>query len=313
MLAFQWRPVSTALFVFSFLLCLSLCPTAVAEPEPAPQMGGNAASISGSVVDPSGSVVVGATVTIKNPVSAYERTATTDSQGRFNFTNVPYNPYHMTVTATGFAIYTQDVDARSSVPMNLTVNLDVNASTTTVNVEAQGGDLIENDSTFHTDIDKSLLETMPLEGQSSGLSAAVTEGTPGVAADSNGQLHGLGDHAENSISMDGQPMTDQISKVFSNQLPLDAVQSMEVISGAPPGRVWRQDERGDQRNHAIGTGTDDAAWRGDGLVRSIWDFDAGIQRGVRRQELGKFYLREWAPERTVSGSAGIFRDARQGQ
>ena len=58
--------------------------------------------------------------------------------------------------------------------------------------------------------------------------------TPGVAADSNGLFHGLGDHAENSFSVDGQPITDQQSKVFSNQLPVDAVESIEVIDGAPP-------------------------------------------------------------------------------
>ena len=39
---------------------------------------------------------------------------------------------------------------------------------------------------------------------------------------------------ENSFSVDGQPITDQQSKVFSNQIPVDAVQSMEVIEGAPP-------------------------------------------------------------------------------
>jgi hypothetical protein len=44
----------------------------------------------------------------------------------------------------------------------------------------------------------------------------------------------MGDHAQNSFSVDGQPITDQQSKVFSNQIPLDAVQSMEVIGGAPP-------------------------------------------------------------------------------
>jgi outer membrane cobalamin receptor len=62
----------------------------------------------------------------------------------------------------------------------------------------------------------------------------VTLTTPGISADSNGLFHGLADHAENSFSLDGQPITDQQSKVFSNQIPLDAVQSMEVISGAPP-------------------------------------------------------------------------------
>jgi hypothetical protein len=58
--------------------------------------------------------------------------------------------------------------------------------------------------------------------------------SPGIAADSNGLFHGMGDHAENSFSVDGQPITDQQSKVFSNQIPLDSVASLEVISGAPP-------------------------------------------------------------------------------
>ena len=66
------------------------------------------------------------------------------------------------------------------------------------------------------------------------LSSLVTLATPGIAADSNGLFHGLGDHAENSFSVDGQPITDQQSKVFSNQIPLDSIQSLEVISGAPP-------------------------------------------------------------------------------
>ena len=35
-------------------------------------------------------------------------------------------------------------------------------------------------------------------------------------------------------SVDGQPVTDQQSKIFSNQIPLDSIQSLEVISGAPP-------------------------------------------------------------------------------
>jgi hypothetical protein len=79
-----------------------------------------------------------------------------------------------------------------------------------------------------------LFDKLPLESASSSLSSLVTLSTPGIAADSNGLFHGLGDHAENSFSVDGQPITDQQSKVFSNQIPLDSIQSMEVISGAPP-------------------------------------------------------------------------------
>ena len=47
-------------------------------------------------------------------------------------------------------------------------------------------------------------------------------------------FHGLGDHASNSFSVDGQAITDQTSKTFSNQIPSNSIQSMEVISGAPP-------------------------------------------------------------------------------
>jgi len=94
--------------------------------------------------------------------------------------------------------------------------------------------MVENDPTFHSDIDRELFDKVPLGSGSSSLSSLVTLSTPGIAADSNGLFHGLGDHAENSFSLDGQAITDQQSKVFSNQIPLDSIQSMEVISGAPP-------------------------------------------------------------------------------
>jgi hypothetical protein len=197
------------------------------------QATGTSGSISGTVTDPTGAVVPGATVEIHNPVSHFDTSTTTDNSGNFSFVNVPFNPYHMSVTATGFANQAKDVDVRSVVPVNVKFTLQVSSSTTTVTVEA-GGDLVENDSTFHIDVDHNQIAEVPLESQSSALTAVVTNTTPGIAADSNGQLHGLGDHAENSISLDGQQMTDQMSKVFSNQVPVDALQSMEVISGAPP-------------------------------------------------------------------------------
>ncbi|MGC2477388.1 MAG: TonB-dependent receptor, partial [Candidatus Sulfotelmatobacter sp.] len=198
------------------------------------QSVGNFGSINGTVLDPTGAVVPKATVTIQNPVSGYNRSVTTDNAGKFEFTNVPFNPYHLTVTAAGFSSFVQDVEPRSSVPVTVSVKLQVGGSTTAVTVEANGGDLIENDPTFHTDVDRNLFDKLPLESQSSSVSSLVTLSTPGISADSNGLFHGLGDHAENSFSVDGQPITDQQSKVFSNQIPMDAIQSLEVISGAPP-------------------------------------------------------------------------------
>jgi len=209
-------------------LALSLAATAGA------QSAGNSGSIDGTVTDPTGAVVSKARVEIRNPVSGFDRSAMTDSSGKFQFTNIPFNPYHLTVTAPGFATYVQDVEPRSSVPVSVAIKMQVAGSSEQVTVEAEGGDLIENDPTFHTDVDKNLFDKLPLESQSSSVSSLVTLATPGISADSNGLFHGLGDHAENSFSVDGQPITDQQSKVFSNQIPLDAIQSMEVISGAPP-------------------------------------------------------------------------------
>lgn len=201
---------------------------------PAKAQLGNAGSIEGVVKDPSGSAVPGAKVEITYVISGLDRVTTTDADGGFKFTNVPFNTYHAVVTATGFAPYRQDVDVRSAVPVKAEFTLKISTEVTQVTVTEKGADLIETESTFHTDVDKDLFEKLPLEGTSSPFTSLVTLTSPGVAADSNGLMHGLGDHAENSVSLDGQPQTDQFSKVFSNQIPPDSIQSMEVISGAPP-------------------------------------------------------------------------------
>src|SRR5216683_2060327 len=195
---------------------------------------GNSGSVVGVVKDESGGVVAGAKVEVANPVSGFKRELVTDSDGNFRLTNVPFNPYHMNVIMAGFEQYSQDLDVRSTVPTTLQITLKVGESATSITVEAGGGDLLETESTFHTDVDQKIIDRLPLESASSSLTSLVTLVSPGVAADSNGNMHGLGDHAQNSFSVDGQPITDQTSKVFSNQLPSDSIQSLEVISGAPP-------------------------------------------------------------------------------
>jgi hypothetical protein len=199
-----------------------------------PGQAQSSGSIEGVVKDPSGAAIVGAVVEVSYPVSGFHRETATGSAGEFRFTNMPFNPYHLTVTVAGFEAYTQDVDVRSSVPTTVQINLKIGTAITSITVEANGADLIENEPTFHTDVDRSLFEKLPLESQSSSVSSLVTLASPGVVADSNGLFHGLGDHAENSFSVDGQPITDQQSKVFSNQIPAESIQSMEVISGGPP-------------------------------------------------------------------------------
>jgi hypothetical protein len=191
-----------------------------------------AGKIAGVVTDASGAVIPGATVTIENPVSGLLRTAKTDASGQYQFTNLPMNSYHLVARATGFTAFTTDVVVRSNVSISPDIKLQVGGASTTVTVSAD--DLVENDTSLHSDIDRNLIEKLPLESSSSSVSSLVTLSTPGVAADSNGLFHGLGDHASNSFSVDGQPITDQQSKVFSNQIPSNSIQSIQVIAGAPP-------------------------------------------------------------------------------
>jgi hypothetical protein len=220
------RLSTCVILVLGLFLCLAAGPTKA-------QLG-NSGSIEGVVKDPSGGVVANAIVELTNVVSGYTRQTNTGGDGSFRFTNVPFNPYHLVVTAAGFAPYTQDVDVRSTVPTNLLISVKIGSAATSVTVEANGGDLVEKDPSFHTDVDTALTDRLPLESQSSSVSSLVTLATPGVVADSNGLFHGLGDHAENSFNVDGQPITDQQSKVFSNQIPLDSIQSLEAVSGGPP-------------------------------------------------------------------------------
>lgn len=194
---------------------------------------GNAGTIQGTVTDPSGAVIPGATVHLKNAASRFDRTATTDTQGQFSFTNVPYNLYSVEVTANGFSSVTQTTTVDSAAGAALKLVLQIAGASQTVTVSSNGP-MVQDTSTFQTNVDIDTISKIPLESVSSGLSALVTQTTPGVTADSNGLFHGLGDHASNSFSIDGEPITDQQSKVFSNELSTNAVQSIQVIEGAPP-------------------------------------------------------------------------------
>ena len=195
--------------------------------------GGNAGAIRGTVADPTGAVIPGATVHLTNPRSGLDRTVASDALGQFEFSNVTFDNYQIAAKANGFAPQRQAVDLHSVVGTTVKLVLQIAAADSTVTVEAQG-DLVETDPTFHTDVDRDMFIKVPMESESSSLSSLVTATTPGVSADSNGLFHGLGDHASNSFSVDGQSITDQQSKVFSNQIPANSIQSIEVISGAPP-------------------------------------------------------------------------------
>ncbi len=192
----------------------------------------NSGTVTGAVTDQSGAVISNAGVQLRNPVTGYEQSVKTDNTGTFRFNNIPQNPYRLTVAADGFAPANQEVDVRGSLPINLNVTLKLAAEITTVDVAASGAS-VESDPSAHQDVDRTSFLKLPTFNPGSGLTEAVTYSTGAVAADANGFFHPLGDHAQVSFVIDGQPISDQQSKMFSTQIPLNALQSMELITGSP--------------------------------------------------------------------------------
>jgi hypothetical protein len=192
----------------------------------------NSGTVTGAVTDQSGAVVSNAAVRLRHPITGYEQSVKTDDTGSFRFNNIPQNNYQLTVTAQGFAPATQAVDVRSSVPIIADITLKVAAEVTTIDVAASGA-AVESDPSAHQDVDRSSFLKLPTFNPGSGLTEAVTYSTGAVAADANGFFHPLGDHAQVSFVIDGQPISDQQSKMFSTQIPLNALQSMELITGTP--------------------------------------------------------------------------------
>ena len=196
------------------------------------QSVGNSGTIEGTVTDPSGGAVPKAAVSIRNATTGYSQAALSGDDGTFRLTNLPPNTYHLEVIASGFAKFSQDVVIRSSLPVAIQAKLALAGETTTVTVEGVA-DTLENVPSSHVDVDRSQLLKLPGFDPGGGLSQAITYSTGGVAADSNGLFHPLGDHAQSSFVIDGQPISDQQSKVFSTQLPTSAIQGMELTTGTP--------------------------------------------------------------------------------
>lgn len=227
---------------FAFMLALS--PVFAGAPLVAQ---GNTGTVTGTVADPSGAAVPNATVTITNPVSGLRRTATSDGEGHYTFPNLPYNRYHVEASAPGFASGTGDAQVRTGSATTVDLKMVVGAASQEITVEAE--DVLNTSAQQANTIDRDLFTKLPLVSTSSPLSSLVTLSTPGIASDSNGLFHPLGEHADTTFAIDGQPISDQQSRVFGNQPSPNIIQSVNVINGIAPA------EYGDKTSLVVETTT----------------------------------------------------------
>jgi hypothetical protein len=110
-------------------------------------IAGVTASISGTVTDASGAVVVGATVTATNVETSVATTQTTNGQGFYSFQALPLGKYTLDVQQTGFKSYRQTglvVDVNSA----LVVDVPLQVGTTSERVEVTSAALhVDTEST----------------------------------------------------------------------------------------------------------------------------------------------------------------------
>ncbi len=123
---------SRGIWKFVLCLCVMLLAAGLARAQ-------YQASVQGTVLDPSGAAVAGATVTLTNQDTKVANTMTTTSVGFYHFSEVPPGTYTVTVEQTGFQKQTiSDVAVSAETPRGLNVTLSVGqvAQTVTVNASA---------------------------------------------------------------------------------------------------------------------------------------------------------------------------------
>jgi hypothetical protein len=69
--------------------------------------------LKGTVTDQTGAPVPGATVTLDNPLTGFHNTVSTDREGGYAFTDVPFNSYALRVRLAGFKTATQSISIQT--------------------------------------------------------------------------------------------------------------------------------------------------------------------------------------------------------
>jgi len=204
-------------------------------------------SVCGIVQDQTGAAVAAASVELLDS-SGVRLTGRTGANGDFCFASVKPGAYSLTIDAPGFRRQQSGLALSPESELSLRFTLVLESVSEQVTV-AEGSADVSSLSVARTQISSGLLRNLPSESVNAAISSILTLATPGVASDSNGVFHPLGEHAETSFSVDGQPISDQQSRIFSNQISASTIQEMRTLQGAPPA------EYGDKTSLIVETST----------------------------------------------------------
>src|SRR5215212_9635349 len=219
---FQKR-IQTA--ICSFAIVLILCTSAFAQ--------GRIGTVQGTVKDPNGAVVPNAKITITQSVTGYNQTAQTDDDGGFKLVNIPFNTYTVRAEAAGFEADEQAIDLESTVPLNVDLARSVAGTAASVTVSTSSAQIEPDRTSSDTDISQTVLER-PLGASPSRAIESIVASTPGFVTDDNGRMHPRGSESQVQYVVDGVPITDNMSAIFSTSLDARTLRTVEVLTGGIP-------------------------------------------------------------------------------
>jgi hypothetical protein len=196
--------------------------------------------VAGTVLDESGAVLPGATVTLTNTGTNEVMTTTASQTGAFLFPQVPVGTYRATVALDGFKTseYT-DVVVATGREYSLTARLGIGAVTETVTVVA-GSSLVQTTTPeVSTTVQQEQVLNIPLADRSIQLLIRLQAGVPGIPSGANTAING-GRPTWTQVSLDGINVQDNFIRTNSldflpNRPTSDNVSELTIstsVSGA---------------------------------------------------------------------------------
>jgi len=172
-------------------------------------------SISGTVADPSGAVIVGAMLKLVNTAQQTVWQAVSDRQGLYSFPDLPVGHYDLTITAVGFTAQKKTgISVDTDAAIRLDLFLTVGSQSDTVTVTEDSGVQIETTATHLGEVlSGAQMTALPLNGRSYTDLLAIQPGvapistlTPSsvIMAGVTGSLDPSGDLNPGNLSIDGQ-------------------------------------------------------------------------------------------------------------
>jgi Carboxypeptidase regulatory-like domain len=144
-------------------------------------------AVSGTVTDPSGAVIVGANLTLKNPATGESLTATSGGTGGFQFTLLQPGTYTLAVTQSGFKQASESVEVHLGQISTVNLKMEVGSGSVTVEVTGQGALLQTEDANISTNFDTRQIENVPNPG---GDITNIAQQAPGITMNTTGSGFG---------------------------------------------------------------------------------------------------------------------------